>query len=174
MDTALVSALAALDGSMIGGMTSLTASWLSKRVEFDAEQLAHDLTRREDLYKDFIEEASKWYTHAYEHESTELANLVGLYALVGRMRIISSNRIVESADQVVRIIIETYRAPNKGLADVVELLDNDAMNPTRVQHRVPRGITRAIARTATGPSSGRPVASPLVRGVSKSTARRRP
>jgi len=32
---------------------------------------------------------------------------------------------------VVRVIIETYLAPNKTLRDVVELLDNEAMNPLR-------------------------------------------
>jgi len=51
--------------------------------------------------------------------------------LVSKMRILSSPRIVESADMVVRVIIETYLAPNKTLRDVVELLDNEAMNPLR-------------------------------------------
>ena len=85
MDTAYVTAFAALAGSVIGGLTSLAASWLSQHVQFRAQQLAQDLSRREELYKKFIEEASKWYADAYEHDQAKVANLVNLYALVSRM-----------------------------------------------------------------------------------------
>jgi hypothetical protein len=131
MDPAYLSALAALAGSTIGGLTSLTASWLTQHVQFRAQQLAQDLTRREDLYKTFIEEASRWYADAYEHDNPEVSNLINLYALVSRMRVLSSAKIVESADRVVRVIIQTYLAPNKTFRDIEEILDNEAMNPLR-------------------------------------------
>src|SRR5215468_12490164 len=131
MDPAYFSVFAALAGSTIGGLTSLTASWLTQHVQFRAQQRASDLSRREELYKDFIEEASRLYADAFAHDQAEVANLVNLYALVSRMRVRSSPRIVETADRVVRVIIETYLAPNKTFRDVVELLDNDAMNPLR-------------------------------------------
>jgi hypothetical protein len=129
MDPAYFSAFAALAGSAIGSLTSLTASWLTHHVQFRAQQRAHDVSRREQLYENFIEEAARLYTEAYEHNEAETAKLVNLYALVSKMRVLSSPRIVESADRVVRVIIETYLAPNKTFCDVVELLDNDAMNP---------------------------------------------
>jgi len=131
MDPAYFSAFAALAGSAIGSLTSLTASWLTHHVQFRAQQRAHDVSRREQLYENFIEEAARLYTEAYEHNEAETAKLVNLYALVSKMRVLSSPRIVESADRVVRVIIETYLAPNKTFRDVVELLDNDAMNPLR-------------------------------------------
>jgi len=131
MDPAYLSAFAALAGSTIGGLTSLTASWLTQHVQFRAQQRASDLSRREELYKDFIEEASRLYADAFAHDEAEVANLVNLYALVSRMRVRSSPRIVESADRVVRVIIETYLAPNKTFRDVKEILDNDAMDPLR-------------------------------------------
>jgi len=131
MDPAYISAFAALAGSTIGGLTSLTASWLTQHVQFRVQQRAHDVSRREQLYENFIDEAARLYTEAYEHEEAETAKLVNLYALVSKMRVLSSPRIVESADRVVRVIIETYLAPNKTFRDVVELLDNDARNPLR-------------------------------------------
>ena len=131
MDTAYLSAFAALAGSAIGGLTSLAASWLTQHVQFSAQQRAGNLNKREELYKDFIDEASKWYADAYEHDRAEVSNLVNLYALVSRMHVLSSPRVVETADRVVRVIIETYLAPNKTFRDVMELLDNDAMNPLR-------------------------------------------
>src|SRR5215510_2629198 len=131
MDTAYVSAFAALAGSTIGGLTSLTASWLTQHLQFRVQQRAHDVSRREQLYEHFIDEAARLYTEAYEHEEADTAKLVNLYALVSKMRVLSSPRIVESADKVVRMIIETYLAPNKTFRDVVELLDNEALNPLR-------------------------------------------
>jgi hypothetical protein len=131
MDPAYFSAFAALAGSMIGGLTSLTASWLTQHVQFSAQQRASDLKRRQELYNNFIEEASRWYADAFVHNEAEVANLVNLYALVSRMRVLSSPRIVKNADRVVRVIIQTYLAPNKTFRDVEEILDNDAMNPLR-------------------------------------------
>jgi hypothetical protein len=131
MDPAFFSAFAALAGSAIGGVTSLGASWLSQRGQFRAQEYTRDLSRREDLYKNFIEEASRLYADAFETNNAKVSNLVNLYALVSRMRVRSSPHIVQSADQVVRVILETYRAPNKTVQDVEQVLDDEAMNPLR-------------------------------------------
>ena len=131
MEPAYIAAFAALAGSLIGGLTSLAASWLSQHVQVREQQRVQDLNKREELYKDFIEEASKLYVDAYEHDKAEVSNLINLYALVSRMRVLSSPTIVESADRVVRKIIETYLAPNKTFRDVPEILNNEAMNPLR-------------------------------------------
>jgi hypothetical protein len=58
MDTAYISAFSALAGSVIGGLTSLTASWMSQQAQSRGEQRAHDITRREELFRGFMEEAS--------------------------------------------------------------------------------------------------------------------
>src|SRR5579862_1435482 len=61
MDAGYVSAIAALTGSVIGGLTSLAASWLTQHAQFKAQQFTHDVGRREELYRDFIEEASRLF-----------------------------------------------------------------------------------------------------------------
>src|SRR5262245_28293914 len=131
MDPAVFSAFAALAGSLIGGLTSLTASWLTQHLQFSVQQRAQNRNRREELYESFIEEASRLYADAYEHNEAETSKLVKLYALVSKMRVVSSPAVVESADGVVRAIIQTYLGPNKTFSDVVELLDDDALNPLR-------------------------------------------
>jgi hypothetical protein len=103
---------------------------LSQRVQFNAQERASQMSRREELYKGFIEEASRWYADAYEHDAPKVANLVGLYAMVSRMRVLSSPTVVENADMVVRIIVETYLSP-KTFNDVTEILDDKAINPLR-------------------------------------------
>lgn len=73
MDPAYLSALAALAGSTIGGLTSLATSWLTQHTQFEAQQRTHETSTREELYKDFIEEASKLYADAYEHSEGNTA-----------------------------------------------------------------------------------------------------
>jgi hypothetical protein len=142
MDTAYVSAIAALVGSAIGGLTSLATSWITQREQFKKQQLGHDLNKREELYTFFIEEAARLYTDAYEHDQVEASKLVTLYALISKMRIVSSPAIIESADKVARRIIETYLGPNRTFRDITEILDNDAMNPLREFSNACRGELR--------------------------------
>ena len=129
MDSAYLSAFAALAGSAIGSMTTLAASWLTQRHQFAAQQLAHDIGRREELYKEFIEEASACYADAFAHEEEDAAKLVRLYALVSRMRVLSSSAVIEQADNVMRLIIETYASPNRPFRDILQRMEGGTLNP---------------------------------------------
>ena len=100
-------------------------------MQYKAQQRSSDLSRRQELYKAFIEEAARWYADAFARDTADVANLVNLYALASQMRVLSSPRIVENADRVIRVIIEMYLATHKTFHDVVEILDNEAMNPLR-------------------------------------------
>lgn len=131
MDPAYLSAISALAGSTIGGLTSLMASWLTQHVQYSSQQRALDRSKREELYRNFIDEASRLHIDAFTHEKPELSNLVNLYALVNKMRIVSSPGVIESADRVVLAIIETYLAPNKTFPDIKEMANAHEMNPLR-------------------------------------------
>jgi len=131
MNSQYFSAFAALAGSLIGGFMMLASSWLSQKAQARAEQLAHHRTRREELYADFIEVSARLYADALGHNEAELAKLVKLYALIGRMRVLSSPKIVETAQTVADTIIETYRAPNKTFRDLQGVVNSDAIDPLR-------------------------------------------
>jgi hypothetical protein len=131
MDAAYFSAFAALAGSVIGGMTSLGTSWLTQRSQLGAQRFARNLERRETLYRDFINEASRLYADAFEHDHTELSNLVKLFAMISQMRIVSSPEIVENAENAARLVMETYRAPNKMFGDFEKTLESHTVDPLR-------------------------------------------
>ena len=122
MDVAYVSAISALAGSVIGGMTSGYTTWLTQRTQARAGMVAHDLARREDLIRDFIVAASKTYGDAIVNSEPKMPELVDLYAMVSRMRVLNMPRSVACADDVMSGIIDTYFAPNRTLADIRELL----------------------------------------------------
>ncbi|MEX3935835.1 LapA family protein [Paraburkholderia phymatum] len=82
MNASVVSALAALVGAVIGGLTSVLASWLTQRTQVRAEWRAHDRIRRQELYRDFIEEATKCYINALQHNEPDLPALGSLYAKI--------------------------------------------------------------------------------------------
>ena len=101
MDSATISALAALSGAVIGGVTSFGTSWLSQQTQAKVQARTHKLSQREELYKHFIEIASKVYADSLARQAAnlgEITQLVDLYALVSMMRVISSTPIVESAN----------------------------------------------------------------------------
>jgi len=123
MDAAYLSALAALAGSTIGGLTTLGASWLTQKTQFTAQQRTHEITKREELFSSFMDEASKLYMDAFEHDRADISQLVRLFALVSRMRVLCSPQVVTTADGVARLIIETYLGPNRTFRDVRAILD---------------------------------------------------
>ena len=131
MNSAYLSAFAALAGSLIGGLTTILANWLTQHTQFRAERVTQDLNIRHELYKNFIEEASRLYADAFERDNPKISDLVNLYAQVSRMRVLSSTKVVESADAIVRRVIATYLEPNKSFHDLKDLIDKDPMDPLR-------------------------------------------
>ena len=113
INPAVLPALAALAGSATGGLTSLASTWLTLRRQGRATRLSRERSRRQKLYNQFIDEASKLYADALVHDEAEVSALVSVYALISRMRVLSSSAVVEKAEAVVRVIVDTYFAPNK-------------------------------------------------------------
>ena len=106
---------------------SLLASWVANQRQVRSQWVAHDRSRREDLYKEFIEEATKCYIDALLHEKPDISSVVVLYAKISLMRVLSSNQVIQSAEQLIEQIINTYSAPVKTFAELqaikYELLD---------------------------------------------------
>jgi hypothetical protein len=139
-----LSALAALLGSAIGGLTSLASAWLTQHSQDRARQLTQDKVRRQKLYKQFIDEASKLYADALVHDQAEVSALVSVYALINRMRVLSRADVVESAEAVVQTIVETYFAPNRAFPELRELISTHAIDPLRAFGEMCRAELQAL------------------------------
>ena len=131
MDAATISAFAALAGAAIGGLTSFATSWLTQRSQARAQQLAHKLTRREELYRVFIEEASRLHADSLVHETLDVSQLVKLYSMISLMRVFSAPRIIQDADKVIRMIVNTYLGPNKTLPELQDMVNSGAVDLLR-------------------------------------------
>jgi hypothetical protein len=122
MDAAYLSALSALAGSVVGGLISGVATWLSQHEQTTSGRRAHDRSRLEDLYKDFIIAATKAYGHALTSNDPELQEIVALYGMISRMRVLSSPRILACAERIMQTIMGTYFAPNKTIRELHNLI----------------------------------------------------
>jgi len=131
MDASIISALSALGGAAIGGLTSVFGSWLTQQAQVTAHELAEDKLRRQDLYKEFVEDALKAYADALQHTTANLSAMVALYTKISRMRVLSSPQVVANAEHVARTIIDTYMAPNLDLAELGEMVDRHRLDPLR-------------------------------------------
>jgi hypothetical protein len=126
MDAALISALAALAGSVVGGLTSGFTSWLNQRSQTKANLLAHALSRREDLFRDFMIAASKSYGEALMSNTPQLQELVELYGMISRMRALCWPHTVACAEKVMVETIAAYSVPNRSVSEIHDLLKSDA------------------------------------------------
>ena len=126
MDVAYISALSALAGSVIGGLTSGVTGWLNQRSLARAGQLAHELSLRQELYKDFILAASKAYGEALVVNEPKIEELIALYAMISRMRAMSSPDIVARAERVLLETTDTYFRPNRTVPELRELIKTGA------------------------------------------------
>lgn len=154
MDGAPISALAALAGSVIGGLTALATSWLTQQAQARAQENARDLTAREALYSDFIVEASRLIGDAWVNDKPEMSKLIGLYAMVSRMRVRSSPRVIDNAEKVARTIVETYFTPNRTLREVYDMLNSERMDPLRGFSEACRDELRSLRAGAGVPGLG--------------------
>lgn len=89
MEAACLSAQSALAGSAVGGLASGLASWMSQRAQAKAGRLAHEMSRRQELYQDFIIAASKAYGEALMSNELQVRDVIALYATVSRVRVVS-------------------------------------------------------------------------------------
>src|SRR5215470_19352148 len=111
MDSSLISAGAAIGGAAIVGFMSFLGAWTAKQKEVRAQWLVQDRLRRQDLYKEFIQVASKCFVDALQHEKPDVSSLVALYEKTSRMRVISSPRVLADAEKVLGRIIDALSQP---------------------------------------------------------------
>jgi hypothetical protein len=131
MNPASLSALAALSGSAVGGLTSFFSSWLGQSAQLRSQLFLNDKDRRLELYREFVDVASRSYIDSLTTNTPDLTSLVALYALISRMRSLSSPKVIEEAEKVAELIVRSYPELNKTFADLRSMINKHAFDPLR-------------------------------------------
>ena len=128
MDSGYITALAALGGAALGGLTSFATSWTTLHTQMKAQRSESSKSKRQKLYKAFIDDAARIYGDALIHDRLETTGLISLHSLVSRMRIVSSEPVIETAVNVVKVITETYSQPNKSPEEIEAMISNGSVD----------------------------------------------
>jgi hypothetical protein len=126
-----LSAVAALVGTFVGGITSIATSWLGQQRQTKELRRARAKAEMQALYKQFILDASKLYTDALEHDTTEITKLVDIYATLNRIRVLSSPKVIAEADSALRMIVETYANENATFSGIRQSIGHGLPDPLR-------------------------------------------
>ncbi len=120
MDASIITALAALTGSLVGGLTTFATTWFTHRYQATRERAAKEIAKREALYGDFINEATRVGIDAIQRDIDSLSELTQLLALTNRIRLTSSDEVLAAAEAVLMQIGELYIGGNKTPQEVFE------------------------------------------------------
>ena len=132
MDAAYLSALSALAGSVVGGLTMALSAWISQSVSARAGLISSHLARRQELFRDFIVSGSRVYGEALTSSEPKIPELVELYALLSRMRVLCRPETVAAGEKLMSTIVDTYLAPNRTFKELRDLMTaGDGIDPLK-------------------------------------------
>jgi len=100
-------------------MASISAS---SRSQARAGVFTAELVRRQDLFKEFILAASKTYGEALMSSEPQVREIVALWGMISRMRVLCSPKVAASAEKVMLVALDTYFAPNKTAHELCDLI----------------------------------------------------
>ena len=131
MDPAIISALAAVMGSLVGGLTSFATTFFTQRNQAHREFLSRDVAHREELYSEFIKEATNLYIDSLDRSLEKPASLIGMYSLVGRIRLMAGDKVLLAAEKVTETIVDSYNRPPIKFEDVYKLWHERHADPLK-------------------------------------------
>jgi hypothetical protein len=131
IQTGLVTAVAAVAGSAVGGLASFATTFFAQRHQSHRDLLSKDLSSREELYSQFIKEATTLYVDSLDKTLDNPVSLIGMYSLVGRMRLIAGGEVLSAAEKIANNIVDAYNQPPTTFVDVYKLAREGRVDPVK-------------------------------------------
>ncbi len=122
MNPNLITALAGVLGSLSGASAAIATTWISQKSQTIRERAKSETRKRETLYGEFIMEASQQLANAFDHSLDKPETLVKLYAILGRIRLVSSDAVLSAAEECCDRVVDLYAKPNRTMAEIFATL----------------------------------------------------
>lgn len=129
--SASITALAAIAGSVVGGLASFATTFFTQRNQAHRDLVSRDVAKREELYSQFIKEATNLFIDSLDKTLDNPASLIGLYSLVGRVRLIAGDEVLLRAEKVTHRILESYTRPPIKFEDLYKLARDPHVDPLK-------------------------------------------
>ena len=131
MNSTVVTALAAALGSLVGASASIGTTWISQRRQSIRVTAEWKLRERESLYKEFIMEASRLFGDAMVNSLDRPDQLVALYGILSRIRLISGDDVLSKAVGCCHRIVGLYRRPNMTAEQIRAAFEANEFDPLK-------------------------------------------
>lgn len=146
MDPAIITAAAALGGSLVGGLTTFATAYHVQRHQGLRERVMNEVSSRDDLYTEFNKLASELLVDSLDHSLDEPAKLVGIMALTGRIRLTSTPAVLEAAERLISELLASYAKPALDRPLAVTSIPADLVRPLVVFTEACRAERQATLR----------------------------
>jgi hypothetical protein len=131
MDTAWITALSGVLGSLVGGSTTAATTWITQRTASKRELLQTQFRHREALYGEFISECSNRLIDAMTHTLDKPETLLTAYAMLNRIRLSASPAVLAEAEHLLRRITEQYFSDNLTVEQVRQIALSEGADPLK-------------------------------------------
>ncbi len=131
IDSTLITALAGVMGSAVGGLASFATTYFTQRNQTHRDLISREAAHREELYSQFVNEATNLYIDSLGKTLENAAALIGLYSLVGRIRLIAGDRVLLAAERIAEAIVDSYRRPPRTFEDEYKLVRERQVDPLK-------------------------------------------
>jgi len=130
MNSVTIAGVAVISGSLVGALGSAVGTWITARHQDRRDLLGKQIARREALYSDFIGESARLLADAMQHNDRDLQKMIPVYALLSLSRLSSSKPVLQTAEKVIKTIVNTYPQPNL-TAEQIESRAVNGQDPLR-------------------------------------------
>jgi hypothetical protein len=126
-----ITALAAVAGSVVGALASFLTTYFTQRNQAHRDLLSREAAHREELYSQFIKEAANVYIDSLDKTLESPAALLGVYSLVGRIRLVSNDTVLAAAEKVVDVIIDSFNRRPTTFDDIYKSGNKSQFDPLK-------------------------------------------
>jgi hypothetical protein len=112
LDAAIVSALSAVLGSVVGGAASIITTLISHTTQNRRELMQADIKQREILYAKFINACCELVIDSSQRQLEDPETILPAYELLNQIRLFSSDAVLAAAEQTIQNIFDQYFSAN--------------------------------------------------------------
>lgn len=99
-------------GSLTGAAAALATTWITQRNQTSRDRAKVEVRKREFLYSEFANEVARLSADALDHSLERHNTLANLFALLARIRFVSTEPVLQAAEVCVRHMVDLDNAPN--------------------------------------------------------------
>jgi hypothetical protein len=115
----------------VGAAATIVTTWITQSSQTVHTKRERTLRHNETLYGEFITEASRLAVEAFSHSLERPDTFVKLYGIIGRIRLVAADPVLDAAEACIRQIIDLYAKPNMTVGQIRLAFERDRFDPIK-------------------------------------------